>query len=58
MNMLPVVHGIDPEDVKEFIKELKERLGDKCNCIQTDPDRKGQCWMWDIIDKLVGEKLI
>ena len=45
------------QKVKEFIKRLKEEIGNKCDCIISDPHRKGQCWIWDEIDKLAGDKL-
>lgn len=42
---------------KEFISLLKEEVGNKCDCIITDPHRKGVCWIFELIDKLAGTSL-
>ena len=49
MNLNPVIHGIDPEDVKEFIRLLKEGFK---HFPQIDRNQIN-----DFIDKLAGEKL-
>ncbi|MBC8555819.1 MAG: hypothetical protein H8D23_39915 [Candidatus Brocadiales bacterium] len=49
------------EDVKEFIKRLKEELAAPVTLHEDDIDRlvtNGKTVMEDIIDKLAGERLI
>ncbi len=57
MNLNPVIHGIDPEEVKEFIKKLKDKIDNL--------DIEEECSIQDylvecqnIINKLAGDKLI